>query len=110
MQFMITWFWNKGTWKSWSHSGVFWIERGRLLFVQVQQRQLVVTGSIFIIFSVKSKVMLGKGILKLGVNFQTDVINLSKEVSSGVQSNFMSTDFYAPAIKLGPHIVFPSYT
>ncbi|XP_033735277.1 cytoplasmic dynein 1 heavy chain 1-like isoform X2 [Pecten maximus] len=47
---------------------------------KVQQRQLVVTGRIFVIISIKSKVMAKGNILKLGVNFQPDVINLSKEV------------------------------
>lgn len=47
---------------------------------QVQGRQLVVTGRIFSVQSFKSKVM-GKGnVLKLCVNFQPEVIALSKEV------------------------------
>eukprot|EP00105_Crassostrea_gigas_P045649 XP_019929797.1 PREDICTED: cytoplasmic dynein 1 heavy chain 1 isoform X11 [Crassostrea gigas] len=47
---------------------------------RVQGRQLVVTGRIFSVQSFKSKVM-GKGnVLKLCVNFQPEVIALSKEV------------------------------
>lgn len=48
---------------------------------QVQGRQLVVTGRIFSVQSFKSKIM-GKGnVLKLCVNFQPEVIALSKEAS-----------------------------
>ncbi|XP_053373809.1 cytoplasmic dynein 1 heavy chain 1-like isoform X4 [Mercenaria mercenaria] len=47
---------------------------------KVTQRQLQVSGRIFTITSIKARIP-GKGnILKLGVNFQKDIITLSKEV------------------------------
>ena len=48
--------------------------------IQVQGRQLVVTGRIFSIQSVKHKSMKKGNVLRLFVNFQPEVITLSKEV------------------------------
>ncbi|XP_052274955.1 cytoplasmic dynein 1 heavy chain 1-like isoform X3 [Dreissena polymorpha] len=47
---------------------------------KVTQRQLQVSGRIFTITSVKSRIPGKPNILKLGVNFQKDIITLSKEV------------------------------
>ena len=48
-----------------------------LCLVQVQNKQLTVSGKIFAITSQRGAT---KNILKLGVNFQTEIIQLAKEV------------------------------
>lgn len=83
---------------------LMWVYMNLIVWFQVQGRQLVVTGRIFSVQSFKSKVM-GKGnVLKLCVNFQPEVIALSKEVGTCILSGriyvYHVSVFYWDFIKL----------